>query len=201
MVTNNSAIGIMGGTFDPIHYGHLLTAQCAAYQYNLKEVVFVPSGSPPHKTEKKIVPAQDRYVMALFATMNNPAFKVSRIEIDREGLSYTIDTIREFKRIYSGAEIYFITGSDAILEIFTWKSPEDLLQEAKFIAATRPGFCLSKLGKKIYDDYRDRIHTLKIPGLAISSTDIRNRVKEGRPIKYQLPIEVENYIRKHNLYK
>jgi len=133
--------------------------------------------------------------------MNNPKFKVSKIEIEREGLSYTIDTIKEFKSIYPGAEIYFITGADAILEIFTWKNHEDLLSEANFIAATRPGFCLSKLGKRIYDDCRDRIHTLKIPGLAISSTDIRNRVKEGRPIKYQLPIEVENYIKKHNLYK
>ncbi|WP_428832793.1 nicotinate-nucleotide adenylyltransferase [Natroniella acetigena] len=195
------AIGIMGGTFDPIHYGHLLTAECAAAQYNLDEVIFVPSGNPPHKTDQKITVAQKRYVMSLLATIGNPKFNVSRIEIAREGLSYTIDTIRAFKELYPQTKIYFITGSDAILEIFTWKNPEKLLREADFIAASRPGYSLAKLEKEFYDDYRNRIHILKIPGLAISSTNIRKRIKEGRPIKYQLPEKIESYIRKYNLYK
>ncbi|MCK8815896.1 nicotinate-nucleotide adenylyltransferase [Natroniella sulfidigena] len=201
MSETRRAIGIMGGTFDPIHYGHLLTAECAAYQYNLDEVIFVPSGSPPHKTDQKITAAQKRYAMALLATIGNPKFNVSRIEIDREGLSYTIDTIRAFKELSPQTKIYFITGADAILEIFTWKNPEGLLKEANFIAASRPGYSLDKLDRELYDDYRNRIHILKIPGLAISSTGIRRRIKEGRPIKYQLPEEVESYIRKYNLYK
>ncbi|WP_018247823.1 nicotinate-nucleotide adenylyltransferase [Orenia marismortui] len=201
MEKKEKVIGIMGGTFDPIHNGHLLTAECAAYQYDLDEVIFVPSANPPHKVEKNITDAEDRYVMALLATMSNPKFRVSRMEMERKGLSYTIDTVREFKKLYSTAKIYFITGSDAILEIFTWKEPEELLKQAEFIAATRPGYCLSQLGQKLYDDYRDAIHPLEIPGLAISSTDIRQRIIEGRPIKYQLPETVEMYIKKHNLYR
>ncbi|MGM0502138.1 MAG: nicotinate-nucleotide adenylyltransferase [Bacillota bacterium] len=200
MGNKDQVIGIMGGTFDPIHNGHLLTAECASYQYDLDEVVFVPSGNPPHKTNKKITNAEDRYSMALIATISNSKFRVSRMEIDRPGLSYTIETVREFEKIYPGAKFYFITGADAILEIFTWKAPEELLAEVEFIAASRPGYCLSQLGKEIYDEYRDSIHLLEIPGLAISSTNIRNRVKEGRPIKYQLPAEVESYIKKHQLY-
>ena len=200
MEDKDQVIGIMGGTFDPIHNGHLVTAECASYQYDLDKVVFVPSGNPPHKTDKRITNAQDRYSMALLATMSNPKFRVSRIEIDRAGLSYTIDTVMEFKKIYPGAKIYFITGADAILEIFTWKSPEILLKEVEFIAASRPGYCLSQLGKEIYDEYRDSINLLEIPGLAISSTNIRTRVKNERPIKYQLPEEVEAYISKHGLY-
>ncbi|OCL25243.1 nicotinic acid mononucleotide adenylyltransferase [Orenia metallireducens] len=201
MEKKQKVIGIMGGTFDPIHNGHLLTAECAAYQYNLDEVIFVPSGNPPHKVEKRITDAEDRYLMCMLAIMSNPKFRVSRMEIDRVGLSYTIDTVREFKKLYPEAKIYFITGSDAILEIFTWKDPEDLLQEAEFIAATRPGYCLSELGQDIYDSYLNSIHPLEIPGLAISSTDIRERIIQGRPIKYQLPETVEMYIKKHNLYK
>ncbi|GAB6100226.1 nicotinate-nucleotide adenylyltransferase [Halanaerocella petrolearia] len=200
MAEDKLTIGIMGGTFDPIHNGHLLTAECAAYQYDLDQVIFVPSGNPPHKTEQRITDAEDRYVMALLATMSNPKFTVSRIEIDRTGLSYTIDTVRAFKEIYPEAEIYFITGADAILEIFTWKNPEELLKEAKFIAASRPGYSLSKLGQEVYDSYRDSIHILEIPNLAISSTDIRHRIEAGRTIKYQLPEEVEAYIGKHDLY-
>ena len=200
MGEEDQVIGIMGGTFDPIHNGHLVTAECASYQYDLDKVVFVPSGHPPHKTEKRITNAEDRYSMALLATMSNPRFRVSRIEIDRKGLSYTIDTVREFKKIYPQAKIYFITGADAILEIFTWKAPNVLLEEVEFIAASRPGYCLSQLGQEIYDEYRDSINLLEIPGLAISSTDIRTRIRQGRPIKYQLPEEVEAYIKKHGLY-
>ena len=195
------AIGIMGGTFDPIHNGHLLTAECAAYQYNLEKVIFVPSANPPHKTEQKITDAEQRYLMATLATISNPKFSVSKIEIKRDGLSYTIDTVREFKKIYPNHKLFFITGTDAIMEIFDWKEPQDLLQEADFIAASRPGYSLGNIEEKISGTYKEEIHLLKIPGLAISSTNIRHRVKEGRPIRYQLPESVENYIRQKNLYR
>ena len=195
------AIGIMGGTFDPIHNGHLLTAECAAYKYNLEKVIFVPSGNPPHKTEQKITNAEDRYLMATLATISNSKFSVSKIEIKREGLSYTIDTVREFKKMYPDHKLFFITGTDAIMEIFDWKSPRNLLQEADFIAASRPGYSLGDIKEKITGTYKEEIHLLKIPGLAISSTNIRQRVREGRPIKYQLPESVENYIKQKNLYR
>ncbi|ADL12120.1 nicotinate-nucleotide adenylyltransferase [Acetohalobium arabaticum] len=198
---NIDRLGIMGGTFDPIHNGHLVTAEAAAYQYELDKVVFVPSANPPHKTEQKITDAEDRYIMTILATMNNSKFGVSRLEIDRGGLSYTIDTVQTFKEMLDNVDLYFITGADAILEIFTWKKAEQLLQECKFIAATRPGYSLSKLEEGIYEEYKEKIFQLKIPGLAISSTDIRNRVKIGRPIKYQLPNTVEAYIKKRKLYK
>ncbi len=195
------AIGIMGGTFDPIHNGHLLTAECAAYQYDLERVIFVPSANPPHKIEQKITDAEQRYLMATLATISNPKFSVSKIEIKRDGLSYTIDTVREFKKIYPNHKLFFITGTDAIMEIFDWKAPQDLLQEADFIAASRPGYSLGNIEEKISGTYKEEIHLLKIPGLAISSTNIRQRVQEGRPIKYQLPESVENYIRQKNLYR
>lgn len=198
---NIDRLGIMGGTFDPIHNGHLVTAEAAAYQYELDKVIFVPSANPPHKTEQKITDAEDRYIMTILATMNNPKFGVSRLEIDRGGLSYTIDTVRTFKEMLDKVDLYFITGADAILEIFTWKKAEQLLQECKFIAATRPGYSLSKLQEGVYEEFKEKIFQLKIPGLAISSTDIRNRVKIGRPIKYQLPNAVEAYIKKRKLYK
>lgn len=194
-------LGIMGGTFDPIHNGHLVTAEAAAYQYELDKVVFVPSANPPHKTEQKITDAEERYIMAILATMSNSKFKVSRLEIERGGLSYTIDTVRTFKEMLEDVDLYFITGADAILEIFTWRKAEQLLQECKFIAATRPGYSLSKLQEGIYEEYKKEIFQLKIPGLAISSTDIRSRVKTGRPIKYQLPNAVEAYIKQRKFYQ
>ncbi|MBM7623118.1 nicotinate-nucleotide adenylyltransferase [Sporohalobacter salinus] len=194
-------LGIMGGTFDPIHNGHLVTAEAAAYQYDLDKVVFVPSANPPHKTEQEITDAEDRYIMIILATMNNSKFGVSRLEIERGGLSYTIDTVQTFKKALDNVELYFITGADAILEIFTWRKAEKLFQECKFIAATRPGYSLSKLQGGIYEEYKDKIFQLKIPGLAISSTDIRKRVKAGRPIKYQLPNTVEAYIKQGKFYQ
>ncbi|SJZ93349.1 nicotinate-nucleotide adenylyltransferase [Selenihalanaerobacter shriftii] len=194
------SLGIMGGTFDPIHNGHLVTAQAAAYQYDLDQVIFVPSANPPHKTEQKITNAEDRYIMVMLATMNNHKFNVSRIELEREGPSYTIDTVRVFKELLGEVDIYFITGADAILEIFTWKKAHQILKECKFIAATRPGYSLSKLKDGIYEKYRNQIFQLEIPGLAISSTDIRQRVQNKRPIKYQLPSAVEAYIKKRRLY-
>lgn len=196
-------IGIMGGTFDPIHYGHLVTAEAALNSYHLEEVIFVPSGKPPHKKNYPVTEAEDRYLMTILAVATNARFRVSRMEIDRTGYSYTIDTIRGFKELFGqNTELYFITGADAILEILTWKNVKNLPELCQFIAATRPGFELEALDKVLKElpELKGRLHLLEVPALAISSSDIRKRVSEGRPIKYLLPETVEHYIYKTGLY-
>ena len=197
-------IAIMGGTFDPIHYGHLVTAEAVMHEYQIDQVLFIPSGQPPHKSDNQVTSAEHRYLMTLLATETNPRFFSSRIEIDREGYTYTIDTIREPKKIYPDTEIYFITGADAFSKILTWKNPELLLSSCHFVAATRPGYSRTKAAPQIeavMKQHEDTLHYLEVPALAISSSKIRNRVKEGRPIKYLLPEAVENYISKHDLYR
>ena len=197
-------IAIMGGTFDPIHYGHLVTAEAVMHEYQIDQVLFIPSGQPPHKTEGQVTPADHRYLMTLLATETNPRFFSSRIEIDRKGYTYTIDTIRELKEMYPGSEIYFITGADAFSNILSWKNPELLLSSCHFVAATRPGYSRAKAAPQIealMDRHADTLHYLEVPALSISSSEIRARVKEGRPIKYLLPETVENYIYKHGLYQ
>ncbi|MGI9950841.1 nicotinate-nucleotide adenylyltransferase [Moorellaceae bacterium AZ2] len=197
-------VGLMGGTFDPIHYGHLVAAEEARDEFKLERVIFIPSGHPPHKKDCLVTPAEHRYRMTVLATASNHYFEVSRIEIDRPGLSYTIDTVTEFRRLLGPEpELYFITGADAILEILHWKDVEDLLRKCRFIAATRPGFPLEKLKDlkpQLPPDGWQRIHFLEVPALAISSTDIRRRVREGKTIKYLLPEAVEEYIRREGLY-
>lgn len=200
------SIGIMGGTFDPVHLGHLVIAEEVRIQYNLDKVIFVPSGNPPHKEAREISDAEHRYMMTVLATITNPYFTVSRVEIDRpvEELTYTIDTIRFFHQYYEGkAKIFFITGADAILEILTWKDYRELLSICSFIAATRPGYCLSKLEDTIgavCPEALCNIHVLEIPAVAISSTLIRRRVADGKPIKYLAPENVAQYIVKNRLY-
>lgn len=201
-------IGVMGGTFDPIHNGHLVTAEEACRQFGLDQVLFMPSGNPPHKEERKNLDAEDRYVMTVIATADNPHFKVSKMEIERPGPSYTIDTIRELHAVYGkNTQIFFITGADAILEILTWKEPEKVLQEAIFIAATRPGYDLDKLEQSLpeFEKVRHasdpRVMVMEIPALAISSTDIRNRVAGGRPIRYLVPDGVCEFIEKNGFYR
>jgi len=201
-------IGIMGGTFNPVHHGHLVTAQEALDQFGLDEVIFIPTGDPPHKIEDLLAHAEDRYLMTVIATSSNSSFFVYRIEIDRKGKSYTIDTVKELRKLFgSGSELYFITGADAILEILTWKNTREIVTLAKFIAATRPGYDLSKIKElkaTLFDseDEADRrIFIMEIPALAISSTDIRQRIKIGRPVNYLVPEGVNNYILKHGLYK
>lgn len=200
-----SKIGIMGGTFDPIHYGHLVTAEGVRAEFNLDYVMFVPAGNPPHKKGYKITDPQHRYLMTVLATVTNPFFEVSRIEIERQGFSYTVDTIKELKKRFpTDTELYFITGADAVLEILTWKEVDRLLAMCKFVAATRPGYEIPELNKKIAEiekTYSHKIFLVEVPAMAISSTDIRRRVSEGRPIKYLLPESVEYYILKNNLYK
>lgn len=201
----NLNIGLMGGTFDPIHMGHLVTAEEARQQFDLDYVVFVPAGIPPHKDEQSISLPEHRYLMTSLAVMSNPSFFVSRIEIDKNEPTYTIDTVRHFAcGKEPGPEIFFITGADAILEIFTWKDYEELLRLCTFIAVSRPGYSLDHF----YDtldrscpDMRHRVHLLEIPALAVSSTFIRERVTLSKTIKYLTPEPVEQYIKKHGLYR
>ncbi len=201
-------IGIMGGTFNPIHHGHLVTAQEALSQFKLDKVIFIPTGNPPHKVEDKVVSAEDRYIMTVIATSSNSNFFVSRMEVERKGKSYTIDTVRQLKKIYGkNSQLFFVTGADAILEILTWKDTNEIVNLCRFIAATRPGYDftrLEELKRKLFSSRADadkRIFVMEIPALSISSTDIRSRVKNNRPIDYLLPEGVNNYILKYGLYK
>ncbi|MCL1975218.1 MAG: nicotinate-nucleotide adenylyltransferase [Firmicutes bacterium] len=192
-------IGIMGGTFDPIHYGHLVAAEIARSKFMLDMVVFVPSGHPPHKQN---VPghAEQRLMMALLATVTNPYFQISRSEIDRLGPSYTYDTLIEFSELYGQqSELYFITGTDAVLEMLTWRNAEMLIDMCRIIAATRPGYDLTDISR-LPSNFCEKIEMLQVPALSISSSDIRCRIREGKPIKYLLPEAVETYIYKQRLY-
>ena len=193
-------VGVMGGTFDPIHYGHLVTAEEAVVQFGLDEVVFVPTGRPWMKADREVSPGEDRYLMTVVATASNPRFSVSRIEIDRDGPTYTVETLRQLADQHPDAELYFITGADAMLEIFEWKDPEEVVQLAHFIAATRPGYDLARF-EAAAPTHHPRVSTMDIPALAISSSDIRARVRDGRAIRYLLPEGVKSYIEKQALYR
>jgi nicotinate-nucleotide adenylyltransferase len=194
----------MGGTFDPVHYGHLVVAEGVRYEYRLDKVVFVPAGRPPHKLNYPISDPEHRLALTRLAVASNSFFEVSDLEIKRPGPSYTYDTIREMHRIYHPEEIYFITGADAVLEILSWHRVEELLKICRFIAATRPGHNLDNLTGKLRAlpaQLIDHIVPVEVPALAISSSDIRRRVREGRPIKYLLPESEEAYIADAGLYK
>lgn len=194
-------IGIMGGTFNPIHNGHLITAEEARWAFSLDQVLFVPAGQPWQKERGvDVADAEHRYLMTVIATATNPAFVVDRIELDRAGPTYTVETLRELHRRAPEGELYFITGADAILQILTWKDPEEVLREAVFIAATRPGYDLDRLEKELPPGMEDRVRVMEIPALAISSTEIRARLREGRPIRYLVPQGVQRYIEKAHLY-
>lgn len=190
----------MGGTFDPIHLGHLVTAEQARVDLELSEVVFIPAGAPWQKTGEVTAP-QHRYLMTQLATAANPRFSVSRLEIDSTGPTYTVDTLRRTRaglaHLGDDGELFFITGADAILNILTWKDAEECLSLATFVAATRPGHDLEDLER---EGLRDRVIQLDVPALAISSTDIRNRFAAGGAVRYLVPREVEEYVRKHDLY-
>jgi nicotinate-nucleotide adenylyltransferase len=188
-------IGLMGGTFDPIHHGHLVAAEEVRYAFSLDKVVFVPAGRPWQKSEGTVTPAELRYEMTEIAMGDQAAFEVSRVEIDRAGPTYTVDTLREFRMCAPSDELFFITGSDAMLQILTWKDADDALGLATFVAVTRPTHDLS-----VVKNLPGNIRLLEIPALAISSTDIRRRVAEGRPIRYLLPDAVASFIDEHGLY-
>jgi nicotinate-nucleotide adenylyltransferase len=191
----------MGGTFDPIHHGHLVTAEAALWTFHLDEVVFVPTGRPWMKDDRDVAPPEHRYLMTVIATASNPRFSVSRVEVDREGPTYTIDTLQELREQAEGEiELFFITGADAMLEILHWKDPEEVLDQAHFIAATRPGYDLARFEKDASTSH-PRVAVMDVPALAISSTDIRRRVREGQPIRYLVPEGVQTYIEKFDLYR
>jgi nicotinate-nucleotide adenylyltransferase len=191
----------MGGTFDPTHHGHLLTAEEARWQFELDEVVFVPTGRPWMKEDREVSPAEDRYLMVVIATSANPRFSVSRLEIEREGPTYTVDTLRSLRDQYAeDVELFFITGADAMLEIFQWKDPEEAFALAHFIAATRPGYDLAAFERGAPTEH-PKVTVMPIPALAISSSDIRERVRKGRPIRYLVPEGVQTYIEKSGLYR
>lgn len=198
----NKRIGIFGGTFNPIHFGHLVTAEAVREQYNLDYIIFVPCANPPHKTSG-VVDAKHRYAMTSLAILENPYFLISDIELKREGYSYTVDTIKAFREIYGKeTEFFFIAGTDTIHELPTWKYIWELLELCNFVGATRPdGSAIidsvieffGELGKK-------RIHRLDTPELEISSTDLRLRLKEHRSVRYMMPRSVIQYIIDNNIY-
>jgi len=197
MEVQRRRVGIMGGTFDPIHHGHLVAASEVASRFSLDEVVFVPTGQPWQKGDVAVSPAEDRYLMTVIATAANPRFHVSRVDIDRDGPTYTIDTLRDLREKYgSSTELYFITGADALEKILSWKDVEQIFELAHLVAVTRPGFALS-------DDHlpADTVSLVQVPAMAISSTDCRNRVVAGKPVWYLVPDGVVQYIAKRHLYR
>ncbi|AGA70434.1 nicotinate/nicotinamide nucleotide adenylyltransferase [Desulfitobacterium dichloroeliminans LMG P-21439] len=196
-------LGIMGGTFDPLHYGHLVAAEMARHEFSLEKVVFIPTGNAPHKIGRRITAPRDRYEMVKRAIADNVFFEISDLEIERKGYSYTVDTLRQLHGIYPDHELYFITGVDAFREIFTWRDVQSVLSLSHFIGASRPGFApdefLLEFERK-YPEFIPHIHLFDVPALAISSTDIRSRVKEGKPIRYLLPEPVRIYVEEAGLY-
>lgn len=194
---NKKKLGVLGGTFDPIHMGHLVLAEQVREKFQLERVIFIPSASPPHKTEQKLSSAKDRFEMTNLALEGNPFFFVSDIELKREGLSYTVETLRKLKELYKDSEIYFLTGSDVLNEITTWKDPEEIYKLAKIVIGIRPGF--DKFDPE--DHFAKKSIIVNITGIDISSTQIREKVRKGESIKYLVPSKVEEYIRKRNLYK
>ena len=197
-------LGIMGGTFDPIHWGHLVTAEAARHQFKLDQVLFVPAGQPPHKEGRNVSSAEHRYLMTFLAIAHNPVFYVSRVEIDRPGNSFTFDTVNYLRQTYDPlTEVYFITGADVMRDILTWHRAQELLSMCHFVAASRPGFTLNDyMEQKDLQRFRENgsIHLIEVPAMAISSTDLRRRVRVGEPISYLVPEAVENYIYKNGLY-
>jgi nicotinate-nucleotide adenylyltransferase len=186
----------MGGTFDPIHHGHLVAASEVQALYDLDEVVFVPSGEPWQKDSGMVSSAEHRYLMTVIATASNPSFTVSRVDLDRPGPTYTIDTLRDLRAQRPNSELFFITGADVLAEILSWKDIDELWDLAHFIGVTRPGHVLSDNGLP-----GDRVSLQEIPAMAISSTDCRARVLEGQPVWYLVPDGVAQYIAKHHLYR
>jgi nicotinate-nucleotide adenylyltransferase len=193
-VPGRQRIGVMGGTFDPIHNGHLVAANEVARYFDLDEVIFVPTGFPSGKPDATA--GEHRYLMTVIATAANPSFTVSRVDLDRDRPTYTIDTLRDIHRERPGAELFFITGADAIAQILDWKDVSELWELAHFVAVSRPGHRLTISGLPAQD-----VSLLEVPALAISSTDCRSRVGRGFPVWYLVPDGVVQYIAKHHLYR
>jgi nicotinate-nucleotide adenylyltransferase len=192
----------MGGTFDPIHNGHLVADSEVADLFELDEVVFVPTGQPWQKHHRYVTPAEDRYLMTVIATASNPRFSVSRVDINRRGPTYTKDTLRDLRALNPDADLYFITGADALQSILSWQNWEEMFSIARFVGVSRPGYDLH--GKHIAAALRelppDALTLVEVPALAISSTDCRNRAAENRTIWYLVPDGVVQYVTKRRLY-
>ncbi|MBW8171550.1 nicotinate-nucleotide adenylyltransferase [Ornithinimicrobium sp. Arc0846-15] len=188
-------VGVMGGTFDPIHHGHLVAASEAASRLGLDQVIFVPTGQPYRKDVSQVTKAEHRYLMTVIATASNPTFTVSRVDVDRDGPTYTRDTLRDLKAEHPEDELFFITGADALAQILSWKGVDELWDLAHFIGVTRPGHALSDDGLP-----QDRVTLLEVPAMAISSTDCRERRAKGDPVWYLVPDGVVQYIGKYDLY-
>jgi nicotinate-nucleotide adenylyltransferase len=188
-------LGVMGGTFDPIHHGHLVAASEVQTRFGLDEVVFVPTGQPWQKDEREVSAPEHRYLMTVVATASNPRFTVSRVDIDRPGPTYTIDTLRDLHRERPDAELFFITGADALAQILSWKDADELFDLAHFVGVTRPGYVLSESGLPA-----DRVTLQEVPAMAISSTDCRARVERAEPVWYLVPDGVVQYVNKYRLY-
>lgn len=189
------SIGIMGGTFDPIHHGHLVAASEVMDVFHLDQVVFVPAAVQPFKNGRRMTSAEHRYLMTVVATASNPRFTVSRVDIDRGGTTYTIDTLRDLQVEYPNTDFFFITGADALAQIAQWKNAEELFTMAHFIGVTRPGHVLDSSGLP-----RHAVSLVEVPAMAISSTDCRRRVAQGKPVWYLVPDGVVQYINKYDLY-
>lgn len=193
MGAQRQRLGVMGGTFDPIHHGHLVAASEVAAKFDLDEVIFVPTGEPWQKSGKPVSDSEHRYLMTVIATASNPRFTTSRVDIDREGPTYTIDTLKDLHKERPGAEFFFITGADAMAQIMSWKDVDELWSLAHFVGVTRPGHELTSMGRK-------DVSLLEVPAMAISSTDCRSRVQNALPVWYLVPDGVVQYIAKHQLY-
>lgn len=192
-------IGIMGGTFDPIHNGHLVAGSEVADHFNLDLVIYAPTGQPWQKADRKVSSAEDRYLMTVIATASNPRFSVTRVDIDRDGPTYTLDTLQDLREQFPDAQLYFITGADALAKIMTWRDWEKMFELAEFVGVTRPGY---ELGEDFLPPHaQERVHLIEIPAMAISSTDCRARAHAGRPVWYLVPDGVVQYIAKRGLYR
>jgi nicotinate-nucleotide adenylyltransferase len=195
--TRRARVGVMGGTFDPIHHGHLVAASEVASLFALDEVVFVPTNEPWQKEHRRVSAAEDRYLMTVIATASNPRFSVSRVDIERGGTTYTVDTLRDLRAQRGpGTDFFFITGADALDQIFSWRHAEQLFELAHFVGCTRPGHPLSDPGLPI-----GKASLVEIPALAISSTACRDRVRRGEPVWYLVPDGIVQYVNKRGLYR
>ena len=196
-------IGVIGGTFDPIHYGHLAAAEEARVRVNLEKVLFAVAGLPPHKLDEEVTPVEHRLAMVRLGISSNPDFELSRVDVDRSGPSYTVDTISILQEQWGqGTEMFFILGIDSLVEVPTWHQPERLIQLCHLVAVARPGFevDMPQLEDSV-PGISSRVEIIGMPEVDISSSDLQRRVREGLPIRYQVPEDVERYIREHRLYQ
>jgi nicotinate-nucleotide adenylyltransferase len=194
-MSNRRRLGVMGGTFDPVHHGHLVAASEVQARFDLDEVIFVPTGQPWQKTSREVSPAEDRYLMTVIATASNPRFSVSRVDIDRKGPTYTVDTLTDLKAMHPDADLFFITGADALEQIVSWRRADDVYKLAHFIGVTRPGYELN--GQHLP---KGSVSLVEVPAMAISSTACRARTAAGLPVWYLVPDGVVQYISKRGLY-